>query len=48
MPEPPPVDTPLWVGVDLGTQGVRAVLVDGAGAVLGSGSAPLGTGSATR
>lgn len=41
MPEPAPVDAPLWVGVDLGTQGVRAVLVDGSGAVLGSGSAPL-------
>jgi sugar (pentulose or hexulose) kinase len=31
----------LWLGVDLGTQGVRAVLVDGTGVVLGSGSAPL-------
>jgi D-ribulokinase len=41
VPDPAPVDAPLWVGVDLGTQGVRAVLVDGAGAVLGSGSAPL-------
>jgi sugar (pentulose or hexulose) kinase len=34
-------DGPLWLGVDLGTQGVRVVLVDDAGAVLGSGSAPL-------
>ncbi|WP_308283483.1 FGGY family carbohydrate kinase, partial [Pseudonocardia nigra] len=30
-----------WLGIDLGTQGVRAVLVDGGGAVLGSGAAPL-------
>jgi sugar (pentulose or hexulose) kinase len=41
VPGPEPVDAPLWLGVDLGTQGVRAMLVDGAGAVLGSGSAPL-------
>ena len=41
MPDPEPVDAPLWLGIDLGTQGVRAVLVDGAGTVLGSGSAPL-------
>jgi sugar (pentulose or hexulose) kinase len=41
VPEPAPVDAPLWVGIDLGTQGVRAVLVDGAGVVLGSGSVPL-------
>jgi sugar (pentulose or hexulose) kinase len=41
VPDPAPVDSPLWVGIDLGTQGVRAVLVDGAGAVLGGGSAPL-------
>ena len=39
-----------WLGVDLGTQGVRAVLVDSAGSVLGEGSAALvrdvrGTGS---
>jgi D-ribulokinase len=38
---PPPVDPPLWLGVDLGTQGVRAVLVDGSGALVGSGAAPL-------
>ncbi|MGH3588308.1 MAG: FGGY family carbohydrate kinase, partial [Pseudonocardia sp.] len=41
MPGPEPADAPLWLGVDLGTQGVRAVLVDAAGRVLGSGSAPL-------
>ena len=41
MPDPEPVDAPLWLGIDLGTQGVRAVLVDGAGTLLGSGSAPL-------
>jgi D-ribulokinase len=41
VPGPEPVDTPLWLGIDLGTQGVRAVLVDGAGGVLGTGSAPL-------
>ncbi|MCU1665256.1 MAG: D-ribulokinase [Pseudonocardiales bacterium] len=45
MPGPEPADGPaadvLWLGVDIGTQGVRAVLVDGAGAVLGTGSAPL-------
>ncbi|GAA1282931.1 FGGY-family carbohydrate kinase [Pseudonocardia aurantiaca] len=34
-------DGPVWLGLDLGTQGVRAVLVDGIGTVLGSGSAPL-------
>jgi D-ribulokinase len=43
VPGPSPVEAPLWMGIDLGTQGVRAVLVDGAGAVLGSGSAPLGS-----
>lgn len=32
---------PLWLGIDLGTQGVRAVLVDGQGTELGSGAAPL-------
>ena len=31
----------VWVGLDLGTQSVRAVAVTGTGAVLGSGSAPL-------
>ncbi|WP_435129636.1 FGGY-family carbohydrate kinase [Actinacidiphila sp. bgisy144] len=37
-------DTPgqdLWVGIDLGTQGVRALVVTGGGQVLGRGSAPL-------
>lgn len=33
-----------WLGIDVGTQGVRAVLVDGSGAVLGSGTAPLAPG----
>ena len=31
----------LWLGIDLGTQGVRAQLVDGDGTVHGSGNAPL-------
>lgn len=30
-----------WLGIDLGTQGVRAVLLDDAGTVLGRGGAPL-------
>ncbi|MFJ2890802.1 FGGY-family carbohydrate kinase [Streptomyces sp. NPDC087305] len=30
-----------WLGIDLGTQGVRALLVTADGEVLGSGSAPL-------
>ncbi|GGJ89692.1 carbohydrate kinase [Streptomyces camponoticapitis] len=34
----------MWMGVDLGTQSVRAVLVDDDGAMLGSGAAPLGGG----
>jgi sugar (pentulose or hexulose) kinase len=34
-------DGPVWLGIDLGTQGVRAVLADGSGAVVGSGSVPL-------
>ncbi|CAA9354131.1 MAG: hypothetical protein AVDCRST_MAG07-3235, partial [uncultured Frankineae bacterium] len=34
-------DDGVWVGLDLGTQSVRAVAVTGSGAVLGSGSAPL-------
>ncbi|WP_233159595.1 FGGY-family carbohydrate kinase [Pseudonocardia sp. MH-G8] len=38
---PGSADDPLWLGVDLGTQGVRAVLVDGSGDVVGTGSAPL-------
>lgn len=31
-----------WLGIDLGTQGVRALLVTGDGRVLGRGGAPLG------
>lgn len=31
----------MWMGIDLGTQSVRAVLVGDDGAVLGSGAAPL-------
>lgn len=34
-----------WLGIDLGTQGVRAVLVDDDGTVLGRGGAPLTGGS---
>lgn len=34
-------DGEAWLGVDLGTQGVRAILVDADGAVLGTGRAPL-------
>ncbi|MEU0455092.1 hypothetical protein ABZ322_19165 [Streptomyces sp. NPDC006129] len=30
-----------WLGIDLGTQSVRALLVTADGTVLGSGSAPL-------
>ena len=33
-----------WLGIDLGTQGVRAVLLDAAGAELGRGSADLPAG----
>lgn len=32
----------MWMGIDLGTQSVRAVLVGDDGAVLGGGAAPLG------
>lgn len=46
MPGPEPVE-PLVLGVDLGTQGVRAELVDSSGALLGSGAAPLATGGRT-
>ncbi|MBE2999957.1 carbohydrate kinase [Nocardiopsis sp. HNM0947] len=45
MPAPGPARTcataALWLGIDLGTQGVRAQLVDGDGTVHGSGNAPL-------
>lgn len=34
-------DEPLWVGVDLGTQSVRAIAVTGTGEVLGSGTESL-------
>ncbi|GIH15788.1 FGGY-family carbohydrate kinase [Rugosimonospora africana] len=30
-----------WLGIDVGTQGARAVLIDGSGGVLGQGSRPL-------
>ncbi|MEU9476574.1 FGGY-family carbohydrate kinase [Streptomyces sp. NPDC048191] len=33
--------TVAWLGIDLGTQGVRALLVTADGTVLGSGAAPL-------
>ncbi|MEV5674857.1 FGGY family carbohydrate kinase [Streptomyces sp. NPDC052179] len=32
----------MWMGIDLGTQSVRAVLASDRGKILGSGSAPLG------
>lgn len=38
---------PVWLGVDVGTQGVRAVVLDDAGAQLGAGSAPLPPGHRT-
>ncbi|WP_369246598.1 FGGY-family carbohydrate kinase [Streptomyces sp. R41] len=34
-------DGTAWLGIDLGTQGVRVLAVTGAGRVLGSGAAPL-------
>jgi sugar (pentulose or hexulose) kinase len=37
-----------FLGIDAGTQGVRAVLVDAGGAVLGTGSSPLGGGADRR
>ncbi|MBE1530627.1 FGGY-family carbohydrate kinase [Actinomadura algeriensis] len=39
MQEPSP--SPIWVGVDVGTQGVRTLAVTAAGRVAGRGSAPL-------
>ncbi|KIF66328.1 carbohydrate kinase [Streptomyces sp. AcH 505] len=39
MPDTP--DQELWLGIDLGTQSVRALAVTGQGRVLGRGSAPL-------
>lgn len=35
------VEPTVWLGLDIGTQGVRAVLVDDLGALCGTGSAPL-------
>ncbi|WP_248958818.1 FGGY-family carbohydrate kinase [Sphaerisporangium perillae] len=32
---------PAWAGIDIGTQGVRVTVVDGAGVPLATGSAPL-------
>jgi sugar (pentulose or hexulose) kinase len=37
-----------FLGIDAGTQGVRAVLVDAAGTVLGSGASPLDAGADRR
>lgn len=37
-----------FLGIDAGTQGVRAVLVDAAGSVLGSGASPLDAGADRR
>lgn len=37
-------NTPVWLGVDIGTQGVRAVLVDGAGSLCGTGESLLPAG----
>jgi sugar (pentulose or hexulose) kinase len=34
-------DTPAWLGIDLGTQSVRVVVLSGAGCVLGQGQAKL-------
>jgi hypothetical protein len=39
------MQTPLWLGLDIGTQSVKAVLVDNAGFIIGSASSPL---SSTR
>ncbi|MGH3646005.1 MAG: FGGY family carbohydrate kinase, partial [Micromonosporaceae bacterium] len=41
MAEPRPVGRPAWLGVDLGTQSVRAVVVGEDGTPLGTGSVPL-------
>jgi sugar (pentulose or hexulose) kinase len=37
----PPVRQPAWLGIDAGTQSLRAALVDADGRLLGSGTAPL-------
>ena len=34
-------EDPVWIGLDLGTQSVRALAVSGSGQVVGSGSAPV-------
>ncbi len=31
----------MWLGIDIGTQGVRAIVLDGSGNVVGRGSSPL-------
>src|SRR5262245_18222490 len=36
-----PSDGDAWLGLDLGTQGVRALVADAGGQVLGRGTAPL-------
>jgi len=41
MTAPAIEDEPLWMGLDLGTQSVRALVVAGDGRVAGSGSHPL-------
>ena len=35
------MSSPLWLGIDLGTQSVRAIAVDNAGRILAQASAPL-------
>ncbi|MEA2127166.1 MAG: D-ribulokinase, partial [Solirubrobacteraceae bacterium] len=34
-------DEPVWVGLDLGTQSARALVVSASGALVGSASRPL-------
>lgn len=36
-----PADDRTWLGIDVGTQGVRGVLLDAAGEILATGTAPL-------
>lgn len=38
---PPKADADLWIGLDVGTQSVKAVVVDDAGSIHGTGSHPL-------
>lgn len=40
-PDPTTAREPLWLGIDVGTQQVRALVVDDDGTVAGAGSAPL-------